>query len=181
VEKVPFPDTPGYETSSTMPRLQRSLLTFLLAAFVSGFVAAQDENVTAAAVEGINVTVTAIVPTEDSVHAATVSAPSDPNKPSANGTVTADYNNEYSEADSGKVAGIVIGIIGGLALAGALVAFCVYKQYVRNNVKSMNFDNPVYRKTTEDQFTLEKNQYQTSRSYPATLEPLTNPGTNEFV
>lgn len=31
----------------------------------------------------------------------------------------------------------------------------------------MNFDNPVYRKTTEDQFSLEKNQYQPARSYPS--------------
>nr|XP_042898156.1 very low-density lipoprotein receptor isoform X1 [Parasteatoda tepidariorum]XP_042898157.1 very low-density lipoprotein receptor isoform X2 [Parasteatoda tepidariorum] len=83
--------------------------------------------------------------------------------------------------DSGRIAGIVIGVLSGLSLVLALVGFCVYKQYVRRNVTSMNFDNPVYRKTTEDQFSLEKNQYQPARSYPSSLEPLTSPGTNEFV
>ncbi|KAG0435715.1 hypothetical protein HPB47_018353 [Ixodes persulcatus] len=57
--------------------------------------------------------------------------------------------------DTGKLAGIVIGI-----------GYVVYRQCLRRNITSMNFDNPVYRKTTEDQFSLEKNQYQPARSYP---------------
>ncbi|GFQ69089.1 uncharacterized protein TNCT_150283 [Trichonephila clavata] len=83
--------------------------------------------------------------------------------------------------DSGRIAGIIIGVLTGLTLVLALVGFCLYKQYLRRNITSMNFDNPVYRKTTEDQFSLEKNQYQPARSYPSSLEPLTSPGTNEFV
>lgn len=63
----------------------------------------------------------------------------------------------------------------------------------------MNFDNPVYRKTTEEQFVLEKSE-ESVTSYPSvkhsisnylsltfiflflqSMEPLTSPGTNEFV
>ncbi|XP_054715700.1 very low-density lipoprotein receptor-like isoform X2 [Uloborus diversus] len=83
--------------------------------------------------------------------------------------------------DTGRLAGIIIGGLCALILPLALVGFLIYKHYLRKNVTSMNFDNPVYRKTTEDQFSLEKNQYQPARSYPPSLEPLTSPGTNEFV
>ena len=83
--------------------------------------------------------------------------------------------------DSGRIAGIIIGVLGGLTIVISVVGFCIYKQHLRRNITSMNFDNPVYRKTTEDQFSLEKNQYQPARSYPSSLEPLTSPGTNEFV
>lgn len=67
--------------------------------------------------------------------------------------------------------------------------FFIYRQIANRNGASMNFDNPVYRKTTEDKFTLQKNpQLTASRKYlpappgdDATLEPLTHPGTNEYV
>ncbi|XP_052866430.1 low-density lipoprotein receptor-related protein 8 isoform X1 [Anopheles cruzii] len=88
------------------------------------------------------------------------------------------------EDDSGQVAIIAIIIIGcviGLVLA---VTWCLYRHHVHRNSTSMNFDNPVYRKTTEDQFSLEKNMQ--SRMYPSTVgeeaqEPLNKPATNDFV
>jgi hypothetical protein len=90
-----------------------------------------------------------------------------------------------SDDESGRVAAVVIGVVRAVVVISAVVMFYVYKQYVRKNVKSMNFDNPVYRKTTEDQFSLEKNQFHPARTYPGvteeTLEPLTHPGSNEFV
>ncbi|CAH1982642.1 unnamed protein product [Acanthoscelides obtectus] len=62
-------------------------------------------------------------------------------------------------SDSGMIAGIaiiilvaVIGVVGGVIYFG-------YKHLMHRNMTSMNFDNPVYRKTTEDQFSLEKNQF----------------------
>ncbi|XP_067001123.2 low-density lipoprotein receptor isoform X2 [Anabrus simplex] len=90
------------------------------------------------------------------------------------------------DSDSGMVAGIVIAVVTLILILAALVAFIVYRHYLHRNVTSMNFDNPVYRKTTEDQFSLEKNQYQPQRIYPATVgeeanEPLTSPGTNDYV
>ena len=51
------------------------------------------------------------------------------------------------------------------------VFFAIYRHYMQGNRTSMNFDNPVYRKTTEDQFTLEKNNYvHTSRIYPSAID-----------
>lgn len=61
--------------------------------------------------------------------------------------------------DPGLVAGIVIGVVSLGLLLLALVAVLCYRHYLHRNVTSMNFDNPVYRKTTEDQFSLEKNRF----------------------
>lgn len=36
------------------------------------------------------------------------------------------------------------------------IGFIVYRHFVNQNKKTMNFDNPVYRKTTEEQFAIEK-------------------------
>ncbi|XP_024884777.1 very low-density lipoprotein receptor-like isoform X6 [Temnothorax curvispinosus] len=85
--------------------------------------------------------------------------------------------------DPGLVAGIVIGVVTLGLLLLALVAVLCYRHYLHRNVTSMNFDNPVYRKTTEDQFSLEKNRF----PLPAATvgeeaqEPLTSPGTNDYV
>lgn len=80
----------------------------------------------------------------------------------------------------GKIAGVVVAIIAGLCIITAVIGYLVYRSLMRRNVKSMNFDNPVYRKTTEEQFSLEKNQYQPAKSLPPTMEPLTA-GHNEYV
>ncbi|XP_050084078.1 low-density lipoprotein receptor-like isoform X1 [Anopheles aquasalis] len=88
------------------------------------------------------------------------------------------------EYDSGLVALIAITIIACVLGILALVALYVYRRHLNRNSTSMNFDNPVYRKTTEDQFSLEKNMQ--SRMYPSTVgeeaqEPLNKPATNDFV
>ncbi|XP_072945356.1 very low-density lipoprotein receptor isoform X3 [Epargyreus clarus] len=92
-----------------------------------------------------------------------------------------------SNGNAGVVAGIVVGVISGIVIIAGLIAFIMYRHYVHRNVTSMNFDNPVYRKTTENQFALEQNGYAPgSKLYPSTVgeeaqEPLNTPGTNEFV
>lgn len=48
-------------------------------------------------------------------------------------------------------------------------SYLVYRNYVHRNITSMNFDNPVYRKTTEDQFSLENNAFKATRIYPSTV------------
>ncbi|XP_011150438.1 very low-density lipoprotein receptor isoform X6 [Harpegnathos saltator] len=86
-------------------------------------------------------------------------------------------------ADPGLVAGIVIGVVSLGLLLLALVAVLCYRHYLHRNVTSMNFDNPVYRKTTEDQFSLEKNRFPlpTATVGEEAQEPLTSPGTNDYV
>ncbi|XP_031769121.2 low-density lipoprotein receptor isoform X6 [Galleria mellonella] len=89
--------------------------------------------------------------------------------------------------DAGVIAGIVVGVISGIIILAAVIAVVMYRHYVHRNVTSMNFDNPVYRKTTEDHFALEKNGYAPgSKLYPSTVgeeaqEPLNTSGTNDFV
>ncbi|XP_065200337.1 very low-density lipoprotein receptor-like isoform X2 [Planococcus citri] len=104
-----------------------------------------------------------------------------------NGThVTTSYLNE---TDSGLLAAIVIGCASAIIIILSVISFLFYRQYLHRNLTRMNFDNPVYRKTTEDQFSLEKSQYQPARIFPPALieehieylahEPLT--GGNEHV
>uniref|UniRef100_A0A1B0CTK3 Uncharacterized protein n=1 Tax=Lutzomyia longipalpis TaxID=7200 RepID=A0A1B0CTK3_LUTLO len=70
--------------------------------------------------------------------------------------------------------------------------FCCYRHYQARNLTSMNFDNPVYRKTTEDTFQIEKHGMHGHRigdevralsreCAVSAQEPLNKPGTNDFV
>jgi len=114
------------------------------------------------------------------------------NQPNGTGIATEDADSKkvsgdlVVDGDNGTVAAIVIGIVTIVVLLVALAAFFIYRQFVHRNATSMNFDNPVYRKTTEEKCALQKNQLSASRTYPAapgeeTMEPLTSPGTSEYV
>ncbi|XP_071645618.1 low-density lipoprotein receptor isoform X3 [Temnothorax longispinosus] len=105
------------------------------------------------------------------------------NDPLSSADADGKRNLATESTDPGLVAGIVIGVVTLGLLLLALVAVLCYRHYLHRNVTSMNFDNPVYRKTTEDQFSLEKNRF----PLPAATvgeeaqEPLTSPGTNDYV
>ncbi|GFO03207.1 very low-density lipoprotein receptor [Plakobranchus ocellatus] len=85
-----------------------------------------------------------------------------------------DNNQEDLKAehkDDGKIEGqvaiIVIGIIGGIGILAIGVIFLLVRRYKKRNVRSMNFDNPVYRKTTtDDQLIMD------SSSLPQSMQPL---------
>ncbi|KAG0726660.1 Very low-density lipoprotein receptor [Chionoecetes opilio] len=104
------------------------------------------------------------------------------------------------ESDEGSVAiAAILAALGVLCVASAL-AYVIYRYFRKRSVHSMNFDNPVYKKTTtEDGFHLDGQQRNNAcsrgssggpqfqhRQYGVTspedsLEPLTNGGSNNFV
>lgn len=69
--------------------------------------------------------------------------------------VTGKVNNEtvvrkQTESPVGTVAVIAIAVVVGLAVLVVIIGCFIYRKYTKRNIKSMNFDNPVYRKTTEE-------------------------------
>ncbi|XP_060080729.1 low-density lipoprotein receptor-like [Ylistrum balloti] len=78
----------------------------------------------------------------------------------------------------GVIAGVVVGVVAVIFIVIAAVGYVFYKRYTNRNIKSMNFDNPVYRKTTEDhQFIIpygnRDNQNRRDNSNNPALQPLT--------
>uniref|UniRef100_A0A6P4FDT0 Low-density lipoprotein receptor isoform X2 n=1 Tax=Drosophila rhopaloa TaxID=1041015 RepID=A0A6P4FDT0_DRORH len=98
-----------------------------------------------------------------------------------NGTVpsdNADGSAKKSEKDYGQIAWIVIASLTSIAIVACGI-FVVYRRCTRA-VNSINFENPVYHKTTEDHFSLEKNvtphMYATAQEEES-ANPLFEPGT----
>ncbi|XP_022317030.2 low-density lipoprotein receptor-like isoform X2 [Crassostrea virginica] len=68
-----------------------------------------------------------------------------------------------TESPVGTVAVIAIAVVLGLAVLVVIIGCFVYRKYTKRNIKSMNFDNPVYRKTTEETVRIQRD---------SALEPL---------
>ncbi|XP_055905401.1 very low-density lipoprotein receptor-like isoform X3 [Eupeodes corollae] len=101
-------------------------------------------------------------------------------RPASNVTQTDGSSSSSQSTDSGYVALIVIASLLAASLVIGALLYVGYRHCSRRAVTSMNFENPVYRKTTEDQFSLEKNM--PARMFPNTVdeeskEPLYKLGT----
>ncbi|XP_067614233.1 very low-density lipoprotein receptor isoform X3 [Eurosta solidaginis] len=71
------------------------------------------------------------------------------------------------QTDTNYLAFVIIGSIAGFGLVTGVILWVVYRHCSRRPT-SINFENPVYRKTTEDHFSLEKNNL--PRMYPSTVD-----------
>ncbi|KAI8787512.1 low-density lipoprotein receptor-related protein 8 [Biomphalaria glabrata] len=85
--------------------------------------------------------------------------------------------NGQAEDGAGLIALIVIVVLLCIGVAVTVVIFLLIKRYKKRNIKSMNFDNPVYRKTTtDDQLIMNKSDRRSSVPtvrIDSSLQPLT--------
>ncbi|KAM5248297.1 low-density lipoprotein receptor-related protein 8 isoform 2-T2 [Ctenodactylus gundi] len=85
------------------------------------------------------------------------SAPKDPSiSPSTPSPATSNHSQHYGNEDrkmGSTVTAAVIGILVPIAVIALLClsGYLIWRNWKRKNTKSMNFDNPVYRKTTEEE------------------------------
>lgn len=63
---------------------------------------------------------------------------------------------ELKGEDAGVTAAISVAVVVVLLALGGLIGWLVYRRIRRNNLRSMSFDNPVYKKTTESNGSLDR-------------------------
>eukprot|EP00916_Digyalum_oweni_P010684 GHVL01017809.1.p1 GENE.GHVL01017809.1~~GHVL01017809.1.p1 ORF type:complete len:900 (-),score=79.94 GHVL01017809.1:617-3316(-) len=95
-----------------------------------------------------------------------------------NGTESTPINKQQEEG-MGHVAIIVIAAVLCIALIVIAVGVFIFRRYRNKNIKSMNFDNPVYRKTTTDEDKVYMERSSSRQNLPSSMQPL-NPE-NEVV
>ena len=60
------------------------------------------------------------------------------------------------ERNEGFLAGVAIGVASGALVLLAILGMALYRKFWYKSLHTINFDNPVYRKTTEDAVNLER-------------------------
>lgn len=60
------------------------------------------------------------------------------------------------EHNDGFLAGVAIGVASGALVLLAILGIALYRKFWYKSLHSINFDNPVYRKTTEEAVNLER-------------------------
>ncbi|XP_046518617.1 low-density lipoprotein receptor-related protein 8 isoform X4 [Equus quagga] len=119
----------------------------------------------------------AAVPSSVSVPRAPSISPSTPSPATSNHSQH--YGNEGGKMDS-TVTAAVIGIIVPMVVIALLCmsGYLIWRNWKRKNTKSMNFDNPVYRKTTEEEDEDELHIGRTAQIghvYPAAISSFDHP------
>jgi hypothetical protein len=74
-----------------------------------------------------------------------------------------------AERQTGRLAGTVIGFLLILSIILAIVGWLFYRHLSRAPSRAFSFDNPVYRKTTEEVCSAETTQYHPASTYPQNM------------
>ncbi|XP_047581435.1 low-density lipoprotein receptor-related protein 8 isoform X14 [Lutra lutra] len=119
----------------------------------------------------------AVVPSSVGIPRAPNIKPSSPSPATSNHSQH--YGNEGGKMDS-TVTAAVIGILVPMAVIALLCmsGYLIWRNWKRKNTKSMNFDNPVYRKTTEEEDEDELHIGRTAQIghvYPAAISSFDHP------
>ncbi|XP_076462276.1 low-density lipoprotein receptor-like [Babylonia areolata] len=84
--------------------------------------------------------------------------------------------NKEADEGLGHVAIIVIAVVLLIGLLVIAVGILVFRRYRNRNIKSMNFDNPVYRKTTTEDEKVYMDKTGSRQHLPSSMQPLNTDG-----
>lgn len=90
---------------------------------------------------------------------------------------------ENSGSGVGTIAAIASSCVFLVCVIVVVVVLYILRRVKQNKSKRMNFDNPIYKRTTEDKLELPRHEYQPSQTQPSVTVPLTSsegtPGSQE--
>merc|ERR1739838_977291 len=82
------------------------------------------------------------------------------------GATTRSRHHEHNE---GFLAGVAIGVASGALVLLAILGIALYRKFWYKSLHTINFDNPVYRKTTEENVNLERDPSSFSMTSSVTM------------